>query len=295
MALDNFIPTIWSAKIFQELQNKHVYAALCNRDYEGEIKDFGDTVKINSIGDIEVDDYTKNSTVIEPQELTDASMLLKIDQAKYFAFKVDDVDKAQQNPKVMGEAMRKAAYALRNEVDEFIVTFHTDVGQTLGTPAAPLKINAGGAGTSDCTVIDAVSQIGAMLDKKNVPLEGRWMAIDPAFHQKLVLAKVIASTDNKEVFNNGFVGRALGFNFHLTNNFAKVGAGSNTPKLLAGTNRAISFAEQVMKVEAYRPESSFADAVKGLHVFGAKVIDPNALVALIYTAVNEKEITEVED
>lgn len=288
MAIDNFIPQIWSAKIYQELQNKHVYAALCNRDYEGEIKDYGDTVKINSIGDITVNPYEKNTTVISPQELTDASTLLKIDQANYFAFKVDDIDAAQQKPKVMAEAMRKASYALRNACDVYIVSLHTEAGQVLGSATTPLKINAKGGGDADCSIIDAISQVGALLDKKNVPLEGRWMAIDPDFHQKLVLAGVLMQTDNTNVFKNGFVGRALGFDFHLTNNVAQVGTSPKHSKLLAGTKQAISFAEQILKVEAYRPESSFADAVKGLHVFGAKVVEPNALVGLVYKAVAEK-------
>ena len=112
MSVAKFIPTIWSARLLEHLDKAHVYAALVNRDYEGEIKNFGDKVKINQIGDITIKDYTKGSDIDDPEELTGSDQELVIDQAKYFNFSIDDVDNAQTNPKLMDEAMQRAAYGM---------------------------------------------------------------------------------------------------------------------------------------------------------------------------------------
>src|SRR5574344_2712628 len=117
MAIDNFIPKIWSARMLQYLDKAHVYANAVNRDYEGEIKAYGDTVKINSVGAITIGDYTKNTDIADAETLTDAQVELKIDQAKYFNFCVDDIDKAQQNPKVMDTAVNRASYGLADVSD----------------------------------------------------------------------------------------------------------------------------------------------------------------------------------
>ena len=111
MSVINFIPTIWSARLLAHLDKKHVYAALVNRDYEGEIKNYGDTVKINQIGDINIKDYTKGKDIDDPEDLSGEQTILTIDQAKYFNFAIDDVDKAQVNPKLMDAAMQRAEEA----------------------------------------------------------------------------------------------------------------------------------------------------------------------------------------
>ena len=122
MAINNFIPTIWAARVLENLQNAHVYAqpAVCNRDYEGEIRQAGDTVQINTLGPVTVRPYIKNANIAAVQELTDASQLLTINQANYFNFQIDDVDKAQTKPKVMDLAMRNAAWALSEAADDYL-------------------------------------------------------------------------------------------------------------------------------------------------------------------------------
>lgn len=273
MSLNHFIPTIWSAKLFSELDKAHVLVARCNRDYEGEISQFGDSVKINAIGDITVSDYTKNTTSVSAQELSDAQTILEIDQNKYFAFFVDDIDKAQQKPKVMGEAMRKAAYALRDASDTFVASKHAEAGTKLAL-----------GNTKAAKAIEHLSTISRALHEKNVSQEGRWLVAPPWFIAKLVLAKIIStdgSVDANTEWSNGWVGRALGFDIYMSNNTPEHGSSSpTTPRhyLLAGTNRAMTFAQQILQMEAYRPESKFADAVKGLYVYGHKIVDPNALV-----------------
>ena len=122
MALNNFIPTVWSARILQNLQKALVFGsdAVINTDFEGEIRQMGDTVVINSIGAVTVSNYTKNTNLSDPETLSDGSMNLLINQAKSFNFQVDDIDKAQAKPKVIDEAMREAGYALADALDQYI-------------------------------------------------------------------------------------------------------------------------------------------------------------------------------
>jgi hypothetical protein len=277
MSVAQFKPTIWSAKLFMELDKAHVLVNRANRDYEGDISAFGDQVKINAVGDITVSNYAPNLTTITPQQLSAAQTILTIDQAKYFAFYIDDVDQAQVKPKLMGEAMRKSAYALADTADQLIAGFYTQAGVTVASTSV-----------SVATSLSILADAGKALDENNVPQGGRWLVIPPWFHSKLVLNKILetdGSVDANNAYGNGFVGRAFGFDIYMSNNLT---TSNSTGTLgshyaLAGTARAISFAEQIVKMEAYRPENSFSDAVKGLHVYGSKVIDPNALISLNIT------------
>ena len=277
MSVAQFKPTIWSAKLFMELDKAHVLVNRCNRDYEGDISAFGDQVKINAIGDITVSNYAPNVTTITPQQLSAAQTILTIDQAKFFAFYIDDVDTAQVKPKLMGEAMRKSAYALADTADQLIAGFYSQAGVTVASTSV-----------TTANALSILADAGKALDEGNVPQGGRWLIIPPWFHAKLVLNKILetdGSVDANMAYGNGFVGRAFGFDIYMSNNLT---TSNSTGTLgshyaLAGTSRAVSFAEQIVKMEAYRPENSFSDAVKGLHVYGSKVIDPNALISLNIT------------
>ena len=275
MALEGFIPTLWSGRLLTNLQKSLVYGAICNRDYEGEITDVGDRVKINEIGDITVGDYTETTTVT-PQNLGDAQKELLIDQAKYFGFKVNDLRAAQMKPKVMDAAMRKASYRLRDKADQYIARLYGEAGVTasIGTTLSPISITS-------VNVVEYIGLVSQGLNEANVPLEGRFMVLTPWLHQKLVLAKIQLATDNTDVFTSGFVGRALGFDFFISNNAYEATPSSHVgAKILAGHPMAITFAEQLVKMESFRPETSFSDAIKGLYVYGAKVVMPNALACL---------------
>lgn len=276
MAIDRFIPEVWAARLLSALQKSLVFAqpGIANRDYEGEISDAGDTVRITSISDPTIGNYTPNSTTITPEELTDAQRTLVIDQAKYFAFKVDDVDARQAKGNVMPEAMARAAYKLRDEVDRYIAAFYTSVpsANDLGTVSVV-------AATPQDFYDDVLVPLAVLLDEANVPTEGRWTVIPPWLHgraqrdDRFVDASKSGTT---ETLRNGFVGRAAGFDIFKSNNVVN-STGDDYEVLAGGGNMAISYAEQINKVEAYRPESSFSDAVKGLHLWGSKVIRPEAL------------------
>jgi hypothetical protein len=278
MSVVNFIPTIWSARLLAHLDKTHIYANLVNRDYEGEIKNFGDTVKINQIGDIEIKGFTKGKDIDDPDELNGDQTSLVIDQAKYFNFSIEDVDNAQTNPKLMDDAMQRSAYGMNDVTDNFLANLMAvgavNNGKNLGSDDSPLAI------TKD-SAYDLLVDLATDLSEKNVPTQGRWVVI-PAWYHGLLLKDsrfVGNGTDyNKGILQGGAVGIAAGFTVHLSNNVPNVSGAKY--KILAGTNQAATYAEQILKTEAYRPEKRFSDAVKGLHVYGAKVIQGKALSEL---------------
>lgn len=249
-----------------------------NRDYEGEIKESGNTVKIASIGDITIGDYVKDVNIADPEILADAEQSLVIDQSKYFNFYVDSVDRAQQNVNVMDEAMRRAAWALREKADAFIANLMhaaVPVGNKIGTDGTP-KVP-----TAD-TAYEYLVDLGVILDESNTPIDGRFVVVPSWFHGLLLKDKRfvgVGSGKSDAVLANGEVGEAAGFKILKSNNVPNV-AGAKY-KIMAGVNTATTYADQIVQLETYKPEKRFGDAVKGLHVYGAKVVRPMTLAELI--------------
>jgi N4-gp56 family major capsid protein len=270
--LNNFIPTIWSARILSALEKSLVYGQsnIVNRDYEGEIRDKGDSVKINSIGDVSIKDYVRNSDIDGAEVLDDAGQMLQITEGKYFNFAVDDVDKAQANANVMGEAMKRSGYGLRDKADQFIASHYTEVpaANLIGDDTTPIVPDKN-------TAYEYLVDLGTKLDEANVQMDGRFVIVPSWFHGLLLkddrfVKAGTAKTDS--VLANGEVGEAAGFNVLKSNNVPNT-AGTKY-KIIGGVNMGFSYAEQIVKVEAYRPEKRFSDAVKGLHVYGGKLVRP---------------------
>lgn len=279
MSIKNFIPQVWSARLLEHLDNAHVYANAVNRNYEGDIKNYGDTVKINQIGDIKISDYSKESEMEAAADLTGTQTTLEINQAKSFNFKIEDIDKAQAHPALMNEAMQRTAYALNQESDKFIAGLYkdADAGNQLGNDRTPLVIDNS---TKDKTAYDALVDLAIKLDEANCPEIGRFCIVPPWFHGLLRKDDrfVHATPTGDLVLKNGIIGEAAGFTVYKSNNVPNT-TGKKF-KIMAGHNMAITYAEQIVQVEAYRPERKFADAVKGLHVYGAKCTQPKALAVL---------------
>jgi N4-gp56 family major capsid protein len=283
VAINNFIPEIWSAQVLRTLQKALVFgqAGVVNRDYEGEISGAGDTVRINSVGAVTVGAYTKNTNMSAAETLSDAQTSLLIDQANYFNFQVDDVDKAQQKPKVMSEAMRNAGYGLRDEADQYLSGLYVDATTAIDNAGAAQTLTFDDP-TDPLNVYNILVDAGVALDELNVPSEGRFVIMTPAGHGLILKDERfvdVSKAGTDAALRNGQVGQAAGFSILKSNNC--------TPDTgyhwVAGHPMAWSYAEQVNEVEAYRPELRFADAVKGLHVFGAKVVRPDALVDIFST------------
>lgn len=296
MSLDNFIPQVWASEILRSLRTSLVYAQpqIINRDYEGEIANAGDTVRINMIGAVTVNDYTKNVDIASAEVLTDAQTTLKIDQAKYFNFQIGDVDQVQQSPKVMGEAIFQASYALRKVLDSFIAGLYTDIPSVnmIGTDASPIT---GTWATAGSLFYDRLVDLGVLLDNQDVPDDGRWAVIPPWAEGYLLKdARFVGygTGFNAGLLTNGFagenisqpspgtapIGRAAGFDLFKSNQVPNTSAIKY--KIIAGHNMGWSFASQINKVEGYRHPLQFSDSLKGLSVYGAKVVRPNCLALL---------------
>lgn len=282
MALDNFTPEIWSAQLLVNLHNSLVYgsSAVVNRDYEGEIRNFGDTVRINAIGGVNVSNYVKDTDFSNTRQvLSSAQQALVVDQAKMFDFEIDDIDMAQNNPKVMGSAMREAAFALGNNTDAFL--------SAAINSAVPAGNVFGGAGVSRAgtgLTYEALVELARILDENNAPPQGRWVVVSPVVYAAFLKDARFVSfgTDaNRATIMNRVVGTIAGFDVLVSNQTPTPGA---SPTVLAGSTMAVTYAEQVSKVEAYRPHARFSDAMKGLHLYGAKVVRPELTTKFISLA-----------
>ena len=279
MSLD-FIPTVWAGRLLTALENALVYGQkqVCNRDYEGEIQAAGNTVKIASIGNVAVADYEKDTDIADAAALTDAEQTLLIDQQKYFHFYVDSLDRVQQNVDIMDEAMRNAGWRLREEADNFLAGVMDAAmpgGNTIGsiaTPIVPTKDNA----------YEYLVDLGVKLDESNAPINGRFCIIPAWFHGMLLKDDrfVRSGTTVGDVrLANGEVGEAAGFRILKSNNVPNTSGLKY--KIIAGHANATGYVEQILDLQGYKPEKRFGDAVKGLHVYGAKVVRPACLACLI--------------
>ena len=279
MAL-TFIPTVWAARLLTALDKELVYGQtnVCNRDYEGEISDAGNTVKIASVGAIAADDYVKDTPIGEPEILTDETQTMAIDQQKFFHFFVDSIDRAQQNVNVLDEAMRRSAWALRDLADSYLVglmDMAVPAGNKIGslaTPMVPTKDDA----------YEYLVDLGVLLDESNTPLNGRFCVVPAWFHGLLLKDDrfINAGTLRSDrALANGAVGEAAGFTILKSNNVPN--ATGAQYKIIAGHSIATTYAEQIVDLHTYKPEKRFGDAVKGLHVYGARVVRPSNLACLI--------------
>jgi hypothetical protein len=277
MTVNNFIPEIWSAQVFQDYETKSVLSQLCNRNYEGDITGGGDTVRITKIGPITVNTYTMNSTAdITVQTLADTQSVLTIDQQKYFAFQIDDVDKAQTKPKIMADAVRQSGIALAKDVDNYIGALYSQAG---ASTYASVTI-----ASTDYAFLTMCGRAMQLLDEMDAPSDGRWAVIPPFVNAQMVKQNIMLTQgQNAPLFTAGYLGRFMGFDVLMSNNLQTGSthtAASPVYEAMFGTNDAITFADQIVETEALRMPNKFADEVRGLHVYGTKVIQPKALVTI---------------
>ena len=269
MAITNFIPTVWSETLLRALDRKYVGVAHCNREFEGEIKEKGNSVKICGIYPISVANYTKNNNMSNPQVLTDICRELKIDQAKYFNFQIDDIDLAQASPRLMNTAMKSAADSLANAADRYVFSLYDEAGTTI-TKNLPTAED----------VLDVFLQTRTQLLKNGVADASDIVyEITPEVSELLFRANIQLASDNGELLKQGYIGKLLGSEIFVTNNVnVEINASGSYHHCIARSKRAIAFAEQLSEMDAYRPELRFADAMKGLHLYGAKTVFPEEMV-----------------
>lgn len=277
MAADKFIPQIWSAKILDALEKNLVYAQLFNSDYEGEITEAGDTVHIAQVGDVSIKDFKCDTDLAAPDDVTATDTVLKIDQAKYFNISVCDVNEVQSKINLLDTATQRAGYGFSDVADQYLGgLLAKDAGITLGGESAPTVI-------TEQNAYETMVEIKTALDKANLPKAGRKVVVPPEYEgfmlldPRFVQVGTDAANDRLEM---GTIYRVAGMDVLVSNNVPTFSYETSKTgyKVVATSNIAGTFAQQILKTEAYRPEKRFADAVKGLHVYGAKVTRP-AVVA----------------
>jgi hypothetical protein len=263
------LPQIWSARILAKLEKNLVFAqpGVCNRDYEGDIRADGDRVHIHSFNDLTVSSYTKNSTTISYENLTDTRVTLLIDQSKYFAFKVDDIDTAQMRPEIIDAAADRAAYQLAEDADSYIAGLYS--GASTSSPDNTIETSQ----FTSTNVYQKFVDLSVLMDQVNLPAGGRYVVVPPWVKGLLLQNSTFVTASKPDAVLNGEIGQIAGLRILVSNNVKTTGTSPVVSHMMAGHPAALAYAEQIVNVEGLRLEGSFADAVRGLHLYGAKVLD----------------------
>lgn len=279
MSVKTFIPEIWNAAIQEPYEKNLIFGqpSIASNAWMGQITGIGDTVHINYLSAPTVRDYTKG-TPIEVEELSTTSTKLNIDQGKYFAFRVHDVDKVQASGDLQGPATRSAGIELRDNADTYLSGLLKDgalAANKLGTVEVvdddPAKAGA------EYSAFKVLVKLSEKLNRQSVPTTGRYVVVGPGTYSALLMdprfTRVDASGD-AEGLRNGIVGRAVGFDVLVSNNVPVV---SGREVAIAGVPDAFAFASQLVETEALRDPSHFGDIVRGLNVYGAAVTRPEGI------------------
>ena len=266
----NFIPEVFSKLLQAKFYSSSVLPSISNTDYEGEISGQGDKVVIRTVPAVTINDYAGSITT---QELTTAKVELLIDQAKYYSFKIDDVLAAQADINLLEGASSDAAEGMRVAVETSVLSSVVTGATTIG---AQTSITASNILTS---ILDQAKE----LDELNISEEGRFIVMSPEFVSLLKqseLRQAYLTGDDTSPLRNGKVGVVDRFTVYQSNMLYTPGSGTYAgyTHVLAGHPKAISFASQFTNTETVRMESTFGDQVRGLKVYGSKVVTPDALV-----------------
>lgn len=305
MSVNSFIPVLWSDTYLERLYKDLVYDKCFNKNYEGEIKNVGDTVRIGTVGPITVSSYTTNTINLTPQLIQTDMQSMTITQSDYFYFSLDDVDKAQAMKGVMEGAMKEAAYAMKTTMDSFLATTLAAglnssntmySGASVSSTSNPLIV---GTNSGDANAYEVLVALNTLMNLNNVPAGGRYVVVDPNFIGKMLVDPrftSFATASAVETMKSGSTmggtdggGLAttlkmlVGFDIYVSNNVPVSGTSpTQVYTLIAGYTGAATWAEQIPlgSPEAFRLQTGFADAVRGNHLYGAKVTRPSALAGV---------------
>lgn len=294
-----FIPEIWSGKLLEKFYAATVLAAISNTDYEGEIKNKGDTVHIRTRPTITIADYESDQD-LSIQRPSSNLIDLAIDQAKYFNLALDDVMEVQSDLDQMSMWAEDASEQMKIAVDTDVLSYlgttsdisATNRGNTagaisgdirLGTAAAPQYVGKVAAGTgvgndasNEMSILDFIVNCGQALDENNIPESGRWMVI-PAWMSSMIkksdLKDASLAGDGTSILRNGRLGMIDRFTLYLSNLLPTLDSAVDTTSVFFGTKAALTFASQFTKMETIRSERSFSNLLRGLQVYGFRVVN----------------------
>lgn len=285
---------MWAGKLIEHFYDATVLAQISNTEYEGMIKSHGDTVHIRTTPTITIRDYVKGQTLQVERPDSDPLELL-IDKGKYFNAVEDDVDAIQTDVKLMDVWSKDASERMKIEIDQDVLTnMLTDISAdnqgltagaktasfNLGTSGSPLTVTKDGAGGTT-SITDLIIDIGTVLDEANCPESDRYLVL-PAkavgLIKKSELKDASLSGDGTSIMRNGRVGMIDRFTIYMSHNLY---TSSGKTNIIAGTKRGLTFASQMTKMETLRSESTFGTLIRGLQVYGYKVVKPEAIATSV--------------
>ena len=279
MAYESFRPEILAKELMTDRNRDCVFKNLCYKGpILGEITKKGDVLHIAGVGRPTVRDYTPGED-ITLENKTSYNQDLYITQAKYVNVEVDRVASKQAQGEVFNIEIQEAKRALAQTLDEYLAGFYDQAAETLENTSC-----------TSATILSTLAEAEQTLLEAEVPFEEeKFLVISPAMYTKLVLGKIIFQQNNKDVFGKGFKGSYLNFNVFVSNSIKKTG---DVHHCMAFSRQAIGLAEQIpaSMIERYKPEKTFADAFKVLHLYGGTVIRPGELVRVDMTAAEETQI-----
>jgi hypothetical protein len=298
-----FIPEIWSGKLIEKFYAATVLAAISNTDYEGEIRNAGDTVKIRTKPTITIKDYRADG-LLELERPKGSVIDLLIDKGKYFNTILDDVMEVQSDLNNMSLWADDASEQMKIVVDTEVLTSlygqasadnrGTTAGKisndiNLGATTTPLAVVADDPGVGEVSVIDVILRLGQALDEQNIPENGRWLIV-PAWFSTLIkrseLRQAYLSGDGVSMLRNGRIGMVDRFTIYVSNLLPAgvlAGLAAGETAIYAGHSHGLTFASQINNVESMRSEQTFGTILRGLQVYGHKVIDNVALAEAVIT------------
>ena len=292
----NFIPEIWSGKLIENFYDATVLAAISNTDYEGEIRQYGDTVNIRTTPEITIRDYAKGQTLVV-ENPDKPKIQLVIDKGEYFACIEDDIDKVQSDIKLMDTWSKDASERMKIKIDTRVLTDmlpgvdalnkganagRISGGFNLGTTVSPLTVTKDGASGSTA-VVDLLVDMGTVLDEANAPEQDRFVVI-PAKMAGLIkkseLKDASLTGDGTTPIRNGRLGMIDRFTVYVSHNLNRQ-TGPTRFSVIAGHKMGFTFASQMTNMETIRSESTFGNIIRGLQVYGYKVVKPEALTQAV--------------
>nr|DAL67674.1 MAG TPA: Major capsid protein [Caudoviricetes sp.] len=273
MAYQNFIPAVWNEGINRELERLCVFVEDCNRQYEGSVKKKGESVTILGVGKPTIKSLAKanrNNDIDAPEEIEDTSVIMYINQIRYFNYMVGDIDKAQAVNGVMDALEQETSEGLADEVDKYVASFAVD--------SSVAKLNDSAALVTKDNILSTLDLAIQKLYENDVKATTKIVVtISPRFYTLFKQAYIDKDTDNSEMLKNGRVAKYGNVIVKMSNNVHKTDSGA-TDNIMIRTQRAIAFAKPLTHTEPYRPEKKFADAVKGFILFDAKVVRPKEVI-----------------
>lgn len=272
MSMRDAIPVLFATSLLQELRDKLVHGKIATKKHSGEIKEKGDRIKLKGYGEVTVADYSLSTPLVYEKPVA-AAMFLDIDQAKKYSVGLPDITELQSDPAARQHYAESAAFGLAEAVDDYIAALYSDSAFTTHVMKS--------TGLTTALVTSYIGELWTAL--KGVNVEKKWIILPPWVALKLLLAGIIHAEDLKGALKNGFIGRVLQFDMFMSNNttaLTPVTAGYKRNIVMAGSYQSIAFCDQITKSESLRSVDYFEDLIRGLHVWGAKVVKPKELFYL---------------